>query len=282
MGEYWRPESVEEAVARLNQGAVTIVAGGTDVFPARRGARLEGDVLDLSAIEALRGVTESDASWRLGATSTWTDIVEADLPPFFDTLKAAAREVGGPQIQNAGTVAGNICNASPAADGVPPLLVLDAELEVCCQDGVRHMRLGDFVLGNRSTALAPGEIVTAVIVPKPPAAARSVFLKLGARRYQVISIVSVAGLIVPDSAGAVADLRLAVGSCSAAAARLTALEQRLTGQTLPADLAVDAADLAPLAPIDDCRGSAAYRRDAASVLVRRAVAELGGQIGSAG
>lgn len=282
MGQYWRPTTVAEATACIKGGQATIIAGGTDVFSPLRGARLRGDVLDLSAIEELREITDDDAHWRIGATATWQDIVETSLPACFDGLKAAAREIGGPQIQNAGTIGGNICNASPAADGVPPLLTLNAEVELRRRDDSRRLALSEFIRGNRDTALDDGEIVTAVLVPRLPASACSSFMKLGARRYQVISIVSVAGVMLVDEAGKIADLRVAVGACSATPVRLRTLEQRLLGQSPADNTAIEGADLAPLRPIDDCRGSAAYRLDAAAVLLRRLLADLGGRVGSAG
>ena len=107
-----------------------MLAGGTDFYPARVGRAIDEDVLDIGGIDVLRGITAGPAGWRLGATTTWSELLEADLPPLFDGLKQAAREVGGRQIQNAGTFAGNLCNASPAADGVPALLALDAEVEL--------------------------------------------------------------------------------------------------------------------------------------------------------
>ncbi len=131
------------------------------------------------------------------------------------------------------------------------------------------------MLGNRRTALAPDEILVAIHVPAQPEGARSTFLKLGARAYLVISIASVAAVIATDDTGQVTAARIAVGACSAAPQRLSTLEDRLIGQ--PAgDLAalVEPEDLAALAPIDDVRASAAYRRDAALVLVRRALAQL--------
>ena len=130
--------------------------------------------------------------WRIGALTTWTDVAEAPtLPAAFDGLRAAARPIGGRQIQNAGTIAGNLVNASPAADGTPNLLALDAVVELAsAARGVRRLPVGDFVTGNRSTVLAPDELVTAVLVPDaPPASPGPTFLKLGSRAYLVISIV---------------------------------------------------------------------------------------------
>ena len=180
------------------------------------------------------------------------------------------------QIQNAGTVAGNVCNASPAADGTPCLLTLDAEIELRSVDGRRSMALREFVLGNRRTARRGDELVTAIRIPLPGAGARSTFLKLGARRYLVISIVSVAAVIEPADDHTIARARIAVGACSEAPRRLDDLEADLFGQALSPDIAevVTAAHLAGLAPIGDIRGSAEYRGDAARTLVRRALAQL--------
>ncbi len=165
----------------------------------------------------------------IGARTTWTDVLRADLPPAFDALKQAAREVGSIQIQNCGTVAGNLCNASPAADGVPPLLTLDAEVELRSKRGTRLVSLGDFVLGNRQTALARDELVSAIRIPKAATAGTSAFLKLGARKYLVISIVMVAARLVADAEGKVLSAAVAVGSCSAVAQRLKSLEHALVG-----------------------------------------------------
>ena len=187
MGAYLRPHRLEEALTALARPH-TVLAGGTDFYPARVGRAIDEDVLDIGAIAVLRGISADSAGWRLGATTTWSELIEADLPPLFDGLKQAAREVGGRQIQNAGTLAGNLCNASPAADGVPCLLALDAEIEIASPTGRRRLPLGQFITGVRRTALAPGELVVAIHVPRPRHEARSAFLKLGARRYLVISI----------------------------------------------------------------------------------------------
>lgn len=273
MGRYFRPERLEEALDAMGAGGWTPLAGGTDFYPARVGRPIDEDVLDLSQVAGLRGISEGEAGWRIGATTTWTELVLAELPPLFDGLKAAAREVGGWQVQNAGTVAGNLCNASPAADGAPALLGLGAAIELASAAGRRTLPLEDFLLGNRSTARRPDELAVAIHVPRHAPAARGGFLKLGARRYLVISIVMVAGVVVLDD-GRVAQARLAVGACSDRALRLRALEDELAGRR-PGEVAVGPEHLAGLSPIDDCRADAAYRRDAALTLIRRLLAELG-------
>src|SRR5580693_3702672 len=192
---YARPSDLQDALGLLAESGARVIAGATDIYPGAGERPLQGDYVDVSKISALRSVTFDSASVRIGATTTWTDIVRADLPPAFDALKAAAREIGAVQIQNRGTIAGNLCNASPAADGVPPLLILDAEVEIASRRGVRRLPLAEFIAGNRRTALARDEIVTAIIAPAPTETMRSAFLKLGARRYLVISIVMVAALL---------------------------------------------------------------------------------------
>jgi CO/xanthine dehydrogenase FAD-binding subunit len=268
MADYLRPASLDEALAALAR-PWTVLAGGTDFYPARVGRAIDENVLDITGITNLRGISAGPEGWRLGATTTWAELIETPLPPLFDGLKQAAREVGGRQIQNAGTVAGNLCNASPAADGVPPLLALDAEVELAGRAGTRRLPLSAFITGNRRTLLAPGELLVAIHVPKPAHDARSAFLKLGARRYLVISIAMAAATLEIEH-GRVANARIAVGACSAVAQRLPALEAALAGAPVTA-LAerVDIPHLAPLSPIDDVRGSAAYRLDAVVTLLRR-------------
>jgi CO/xanthine dehydrogenase FAD-binding subunit len=276
MGTYLRPASLESALAALAARPFAILAGGTDFYPARVGRVVEDDVLDITAVAELRGIREANGRIRIGAATTWTELIEAPLPRQLDGLKLAAREVGGVQIQNAGTIAGNLCNASPAADGIPALLALDAEVELRAASRSRTVPLGAFVLGNRKTVCAPDELVTAVLVPKWSERARSTFLKLGARRYLVISIAMVAAALDVAADGTIVRCGIAVGACSAAARRLEALEKELLGRRLAPELAalVSARHLAPLAPISDVRGTAEYRSDAAVTLVRRALAQL--------
>lgn len=282
MASYLRPTRLDEALDALASRAAdpgtpgwTVLAGATDIYPARVGRVIDDDVLDISAIDGLRAIERTDGLIRIPAGATWTDLLRADLPPAFDGLKTAARAVGGVQIQHRGTLIGNICNASPAADGVPNLLALDARVELRSAAGRRDVPVGEFIVGNRRTVRRPDELVTALLVPEPPAAARSTFLKLGARAYLVISIAMVAVVLEVAADGTIADVRIAIGACSEVATRLPAAEARVLGQ--PADAAVGAritaADLADLRPIDDVRASAGYRRAAALILVRRAVVE---------
>ncbi|WMS44039.1 FAD binding domain-containing protein [Acuticoccus sp. MNP-M23] len=272
---YHCPRTVDEALAALCVADARILAGGTDFYAALGDRPLNFPVVDITRIDGLRAITPHEGGWRLGAATTWTDIVRAPLPPAFDGLKAAAREVGAVQIQNTGTIAGNLCNASPAADGVPALLALGASIEVAGSGGLRTEPLSAFLTGVRQTSLAPGEMVTAILIPPHGAAARGAFVKLGARRYLVISIAMAAAVLETEN-GHISAARVAVGACSAVAARLPALEAALAG-TLVADApcAVAADHFADLAPIGDVRASAPFRMEAALELVRRTLKSAG-------
>jgi CO/xanthine dehydrogenase FAD-binding subunit len=274
MGLYLRPTTLDGALALLAERGRTVLAGGTDHFPARVLTTPEEDILDISALPGLRTIARHGSHWVVPCLATWSDLIATPLPPAFDGLKAAARQVGGPQVQNLGTVVGNVCNASPAADGIPCLLTLDAEVVLASRAGRRTVPLAEFVLGSRRTARRPEELVLALHIPAPPETARAAFLKLGARRYLVISIVMVAAYAEIAADGRIARARIAVGACSPVARRLFELETDLIGKR-PDPALVEARHLAPLTPIDDVRGTARYRRVAALELLRRAIAALG-------
>jgi CO/xanthine dehydrogenase FAD-binding subunit len=270
----------------LASGPARILSGGTDFYPALGDRVIRDKVVDISGLGNLRGVSTEAEYIRIGGLTTWTEVIQTPLPPCFDALKSAAREVGSVQIQNRGTVAGNLCNASPAADGVPPLLALDAEVELTSRSHVRRMPLAEFIVGNRKTLRQPGELLTAVLIPRELENAASVFMKLGARRYLVISISMVAvvlrlGTRPPDEDKdedekddrKVLSARIAVGSCSAVAQRLRKLERDLEGSPVSSGLAarVRPEHLAELTPINDVRATADYRLEAALRLVQRAL-----------
>ncbi len=251
-----------------------VVAGGTDLFP-QLGDRLpDGDLVDLGRIRDLNEMGQCPDGWLIGAGTTWSEILRAEMPSGFDGLKAAAREVGSVQIQNRATLVGNICNASPAADGIPPLLTLNAKVILVGPRGTRRMDLPDFLRGPRQTGMRQGEIVAGVLVPRGVCERSAAFRKLGARRYLVISIAMVAAVLRCDAAGRIANARVAVGAASPVARRLPALEAALEGADAAA-LAdpgfVRPEHLAPLAPVSDVRGSAEYRCDAIAELCRRTV-----------
>lgn len=269
---YARPRTLSEALRLTADGGWRVLAGGTDVYPAVASG-LTGSVVDLSDVGELSGL-HRDAGMRIGAATTWSMIAEADLPPAMAALQQAARQVGGRQVQNAGTIGGNLCNASPAADGLPPLLALGAEVELASAAGTRRLLLSEFLIAPRRTALQPGELLAAILIPDAGLRGRSAFRKLGARSHLVISIAMVAARIEVQ-AGRVTDAAVAVGACSPVAVRLPQVEAALMGTAVAdgPDRVKAVEVLAALSPIDDVRATAGYRREAAVELVRRAVAE---------
>ena len=276
--EYAKPKTLDEALALISAGPYRCAAGFTDIFPAQVQTELWSctrteAVLDLTGIAELTGIVAERDALRIGAGVTWTDIALADLPPALRALQQAAVEIGGVQIQNRGTVVGNICNASPAADAIPALVILDAIVEIGSQFGRRQIPLADFVIGNRRTLLEDNEIVTAVLIPNANLRMNSCFLKLGARKHLIISIVSTA-VAFSIANGKILDPRISVGACSDRPIRLRHLEAQLNNVDVFSDFekAVRTVGvLSELRPIDDVRGTASYRREAAAVLIARAL-----------
>jgi CO/xanthine dehydrogenase FAD-binding subunit len=267
--DYLCPARLDDLIAARAAGA-RVLAGGTDLYPLA-GPNLTGAVVDLTGVAGLSGIADTGDGLRIGACTTWTALAEADLPPACHCLQQAARQIGGRQIQNAATLGGNLCNASPAADGVPPLLVLAAEVELAGPSGMRRMPLAAFLTGVRRTALGPGEVLAAVHLPKVSLAGTSAFEKLGARASLVISIAMVA-VRLRRAGNLITEAAVAVGACSPVARRLPRVEAALLGPVAGAAGRIDPAVVAAaLDPIDDVRATAAYRRRAAAELMRRAV-----------
>ena len=272
---YLVPTDLASAVEMRGAGGV-VLAGGTDIYPQHVGRTIAPPVIDIGGLSELRGIEPTGDGYRIGALTRWADVAAAELPACFDGLRTAAREVGSVQVQNAATVGGNLCNASPAADSIPPFLTLDASVELTSSHGRRVVPLDAFLIGYRTTALRPDELLTAVLIPGGLEEARSGFSKLGLRRYLVISVVMVAVAVVVDRNARVADARVAVGACSPVAQRLSSLESALVGRSLSeVDAPAIVGHLSTLSPIDDVRASADYRLEAAAVLVSRGLSSLG-------
>ncbi|MEC8121694.1 MAG: FAD binding domain-containing protein [Pseudomonadota bacterium] len=276
---YLRPHRLEDALEWLAAERPLVMAGCTDIYPLHQTPALDGPLLDITGLDELRGITAAEGWRRIGAATSWADIIRAGLPPAYDGLIAAAREIGGVQIQASGTIGGNLCTASPAGDSIPCLMTLDAEIELASQRGRRRLPLADFLTGARQTARDGDELVIAIHVPEQAEAGRAGFEKLGARRYLVISIAMAAARLVV-SGGRIASAAIAVGACAPVAVRLGEIEAALHG------LACSEAEpwlrdnmagiMAALSPIDDVRGTAGYRREAAAELVTRLVGRLCG------
>lgn len=270
MTQYFIPHDINGALDILANKRPKILAGGTDVFAATQEEALPEPVLDLSGIDELGRIrTTDDGGVTIGAGVTWSDVIRAPLPSAFDGLKSAARRVGGVQIQNRATLVGNLCNASPAADGVPPLLTLEASLTLASANGQRTVSLEDFISGPRQTALNDDELVIGLNVP-PQYGSTSSFEKLGSRAYLVISIAMVAVNVRIGTNGTIDWVRIAVGACSPVATRIRPLENALKGQR-PGEVDIDSSYFSALAPIDDARGTGAYREEVVAELSKRAL-----------
>lgn len=273
--------SLAVALDLMNQSDSGLLAGGTDYYPGLADAAPDPSLLNIFNIEGLDQITLVDGQWRIGAAVTWTDLIQAELPLGFNCLKQAGREVGSIQIQNAASLVGNLCNASPAADGVPALLALGATVELSSVDGVRELALSDFITGVRQTDRRKNELVTAILVPDINAQDNTEFSKLGSRTYLVISIVMCSSRIRVDASNTVTDAAVAVGACSPVACRLPAVEHVLIGKKCnPQELS---ACLMPehfesLSPISDVRATADYRLQVSRTVVRRQIAQIANNI----
>jgi carbon-monoxide dehydrogenase medium subunit len=279
--EYLQPRSVEEALNTLSEKreGARIVAGATDLMleierGVRRGVDTLIDVTRLSGLHEIR--LDSDGVLHLGPLVTHNDcaasalIRERAFP-----LARAAWEVGAPQIRNRGTVAGNLITASPANDTITPLMVLGASVHLASIRGIRVVPLKDFYLGVRKTAMEPDEMLVDIAFPAMSASQRGAFAKLALRRAQAISVVNVA-LVVSMTGSRVEAASIALGAVAPTIIRAAAAESFLPGKVLTDSVVEEAAALVRDAsrPIDDLRGSAAYRREMVRVLTARALRDI--------
>jgi CO/xanthine dehydrogenase FAD-binding subunit len=255
--DVFTPRSLDEALrVWAERPDATVIQGGTDVMVALNFDRARpAALLNLNEVAELRGWSRGeDGTLRLGAGLTYAEAMRPELASLLPALAEASRTVGSPQIRNRGTIGGNLGTASPAGDALPPLLVEAAAVECASVRGVRQVPLAEFITGVKRTALAPDELITAVVVA--PSGSAQTFMKVGPRNAMVIAVVSLA-----VSAGD--ELRASFGSASPRPVLVTAA--RADAGSFP-DLVAEAA-----APIDDVRGTAVYRRHALRVLTRRAL-----------
>jgi len=275
-----RPVSVAEALEVLaKQGAAArIVAGGTDVLvELQRGVKPTAALIDVSALRELKYVRRQGDVVALGGLATHNDVLaapfarDAMLP-----LAQACVEVGAPQIRTRGTIAGNVVTASPANDTIAPLIALGAEIVLASHEGERTLPLADFYTGFRTTQLRPDELVREIRFRALGQARRGIFLKLGLRRAQAISVIDVAVIVALDANGAVTGARIALGCLAPTVVRAFAAERFLVGKRLDGATCAEAGRVAcdDAAPIDDVRGSAAYRRTTLAALVARALERI--------
>ena len=253
------PRSLDEALRlKAELPEARFIQGGTDVLVELNFDRSRPPALiNLNEIAELRGVTRDDRSLVLGAGLTYAEAMRGDVASELPALAEASRTVGSPQIRNRGTIGGNLGTASPAGDALPPLLVEGAEVQVASVRGERRIALGDFLVGVKRNALEPDELITAVRLS--PSGAAQTFMKVGPRNAMVISVCSLALQVDRERD----EIRAAIGSSAPTVRLVTAPLGELDDFH---ERVVEAAS-----PIDDVRGSAAYRRHALGVLTRRAL-----------
>jgi CO/xanthine dehydrogenase FAD-binding subunit len=269
-----RPRTLEEAIEILAQRAdeVRVIAGGTDILvQAKDGAFGREALFDVTAVEELHGIEDRGDSLWIGAATTHTEMMaSAAVARFAPALPAACAVVGGPQIRNRGTLGGNLANASPAADTVPPLYAADAVVEVVSVSSRRDVPIDRFFTGPRRSVLARDEIIVGVRVPRR-AGVRGAFLRLGQRRAQAISKVSVAVGIAFGDGGRPAWVRVALGAVAPTVVRAPRAEQALMSGGPEALRQAREIVMEEIAPIDDLRSTRDYRRQMAGILLERAV-----------
>ena len=280
--EFARPGDVSEALHALAQdGRVVPIAGGTNIMVNLKRAPLQADlVADLSGLEELQSLSVHDGRVRLGAGLTFARLLEWRPGGAIEGLMhPTCAAFAGPLIRNLATVGGNICDASAAADISPPLLALDAVVELdSAGRGRRTLPLPAFFQGVRRTARRSDELLTAIKFPQPAEDERWFYYKLGKRKADAISIVSVA-MTVRLEQGKVTQARIALGAVAPVAMRTPQTEALLLGETLD-EAAINAAAITAAGearPIDDFRATGAYRRQMVETLVRRGLGEIAGQ-----
>jgi CO/xanthine dehydrogenase FAD-binding subunit len=274
------PKTLHEALTILRDlGQQTkILAGGTDLMVMLTSRALVApEYLNIWRLKELRGIEEKGNAIRLGALTTYSQIIASPLmQKYVPILVEASRQVGGLQIQNRGTIGGNIVNASPAGDTLPVLAVFEAELEVGSVCGTRRIPFNQFYTGYRQTVLAPEELLLAIHLPKPAPEARQYFRKVGTRQAQAISKVVMAAKVRMNSESFIESIQIAYGSVAPTVVRCPQTEALLTGQKLTTELIAAAQEKVKteIRPISDVRSTAHYRQVIAGNVLGRFLKDL--------
>jgi CO/xanthine dehydrogenase FAD-binding subunit len=278
--EYFRPQSLAEALEFLEaEGARTsLLAGGTDLMIAARNGELKSRfVMDVSRLDHLRHIEKIDGLLAIGAGATFTEISNStEVLKSAPALARAAKSVGSPQIRNVGTVGGNVANASPAADSVPPLVVLRARVHIKSLSSERTPFVDELIVAPYRTSLRTNELIVRFLIEPVPADYRWSFQRIARRKSLAIARANVAALARVDSRGAVEDLRLCVGSILPQPARMTAAENVLKGRIPDADLIRQAAKevSAEMVRRSGVRPTTEYKKPAVEGLVTKALSEI--------
>jgi len=278
------PQTLPEALALLAELAPDAMplAGGTNVIvELRDGHACPHTLVDVSKLRELRGIRRDDGHIVIGGGTTIAELLTDPLIAGHGLpLRQAAARLGNPLVRNRATVAGNLVNASPAADTAPPLIALGAEVELTSKARTRCVPLDEFMLGANKTLIQPDELMTAIRWPVPLARSAASFYKIGLRKADVCSVISAAVMVAWDENGRCQEARIAIGAAAPQPVRAREAEAALASQWLKADVIAQAAHQAAQAtqPIDDIRGTAAYRRRMAEVIVRRLLTQIAEQM----
>lgn len=279
--QYHSVASIDEALQLLNDypKRARIIAGGTDILlELEHGKRPDVDILiDITRIPNLDQIQLHGDTIRLGALVNHNHVVGSDLiQERALPLAQASWEVGAPQIRNRATIAGNLITGSSANDTITPLMVLGAEVTLASVDGERTVALKDFYTGLRQTVMRPNEMLTSISFPAMKANEKGIFIKLGLRRAQAISVVNCAVVIEMDSADVITQASIALGSVAPTIIRVPQAESALISKSLTKETISHVAGLAGATPkpIDDVRSTAEYRSEMSKVLVARALRKL--------
>lgn len=291
--EYIRPGSLDEALATLDArgSEALLIAGGTDLLPVMRKTRYattaaQGDdgpparlLVDVGRLDELTGIDEEGGLLRIGGATSIAAVAASPLVKRkAPILAAAALSIGSPLVRNRATVGGNLATASPSADTAPALLALDAVVRLAsARDGVREVALADFFVGYRSTARRDAEVITDVHIPVPSPRSAGRFEKVGLRSADAISVVCIATQLELD-AGTCLKARVALGAVAPVPLRAVSVEKALEGRRMDAGVAKACARLVHehISPIDDVRGSGAYRALVAEAVVARTIMQIAG------
>ncbi len=275
--EYFKPDSIKETISILSRygGKAQILNGGTDLIVGIRDKIIQPEyVVDIKAIPGIDKITYSEQDGlNIGATVTLNKISDSKIVQnHYPILSEACKTVGSYQVRNRATLVGNICNASPAADTTPPLLVLDAKVNIIGPDGEKTVLLNQFFVGVKKNILKRGEIVTSVTVPYVEDEWTGVYLKQGRRKDVDLATVGVAVVCIRD------EIRIALGAVASTPVRAFKTEELLKGKIIDDALLEKTAKfvLTEVSPISDVRSSQEYREEIIKVLVRRAILQVKG------
>ncbi len=258
--EIVKPRDLSEAVGLAAEGGKPL-AGGTDVFVRLAKATVVPRLLYLGELAELRAVQMAPAGVEVGAAVTYAEILASPVAARLPILRLALETIGAPAIRAVGTLGGNLANASPAGDGLVPLYLLEAQVNLVGPAGERELRVEEFVLGPGKTALQRGELIRSIFIPFPRDGSHAYFRKVGRRQALIIAVASLGALLWVED-GAIREARLALGSVAPTVIRPREVEQALVGRPLQPDALLDLVEplSATTRPISDLRASADYRR----------------------